>query len=42
MGGDELSKSGNIDFFFLRFRDDDVGVWGVSSSVTSKSEVSIW
>ena len=42
MGGDELSKSGNIDLFFLRSRDNDVGVWGVSSIITSEFEVSIW
>ena len=42
VGGDELSKSGNIDLFFLRSRDDNVRVWGVSSSIASESEVSVW
>ena len=29
-------------FFFLGSGDDDVGVWGVSSSFTSKSKEGIW
>ena len=29
-------------FFFLGLWDDDVGIWGVSSSFASKSESRVW
>ena len=42
MGRDELGEGGNVNLFFLRSGDDNVRVWGVSSSVTSKFEVGLW
>ena len=42
MGWDELGDCSNDSFFFLRFGDDDVRVWGVSSSFASKFEDWIW
>ena len=41
-GWDELGDCGNSVFFFLGLRDDDVGVWGVSSSFASEFELRIW
>ena len=41
-GWDELGDCGDTVFFFLRFGDDDVGIWGVSSSFASKFELGIW
>ena len=40
--GDELGEGGDVNFFILRSGDDDVRVWGVSSSFTSKFELGIW
>ena len=42
MGWEKLGDCGDSAFFFLRFGDDDVGVWGVSSSFTSKFELWVW
>ena len=42
MGGDKLGDCRDAVFFFLRSGDDDVRVWGVSSSFTSKFELSVW
>ena len=42
MGGDKLGKCGDVCFFSLRHWDDDVGVWGVSSSFASKFELGVW
>ena len=42
MGGDKLGKCGDVCFFSLRHWDDDVGVWGVSSSFASKFELRVW
>ena len=39
MGGDELSDCSEVKFFFLGFWNDNVGVWGISSSFTSKFEL---
>ena len=41
MGGNELGDCGDSVFFFWELRDDDVGVWGVSSSFASKFELRI-
>ena len=41
MGGDELGDCRDTVFFFLRFGDDDVGVWGVSSSFASKFKLGV-
>ena len=41
VGRDEAGECGEVDFFFLRFGDDDVSVGGVSSSFTSKFELRI-
>ena len=41
-GWDELGDCSNTVFLFLRFGDDDVGVWGVSSSFASKFELGVW
>ena len=41
MGGDELGNCGDGVFFFCGFRDDDVGVGGVSASFTSKFELGV-
>ena len=41
MGGDELGDCCDAVFFFLRSGDDDVRVWGVSSSFTSKFELRV-
>ena len=38
MSGDKLGDGGEVDFFFLGSWDNDVGVWGVSSSFASKFE----
>ena len=40
-GGDKLGDCRNSVFFVLGLRDDDVGIWGVGSSVASKFELSI-
>ena len=37
-----MGDCGNTVFFFLRSGDDDVGVWGVSSSFASEFELGIW
>ena len=42
MGWDELSDCSDGCLFFWRFGDDDIGVWGVSSSFTSKFEDWVW
>ena len=42
MGGDKLGNCCNAVFFFLRSGDDDVRVWGVSSSFASEFEWRIW
>ena len=42
MGRDELGECGDIDFFFLGFGDDNVGIRGVSSSFASEFELRIW
>ena len=42
MRRDELGECGNVDFFFLRFGDDDVEIRGVSSSFTSEFELWVW
>ena len=42
VGRDELGKCGDIDFFFLGFGDDNVGIRGVSSSFASEFELRIW
>ena len=41
MGRDELGNCCKIDLFFLRSGDDDIWVWGVCSSFTSKFEVGV-
>ena len=41
MGRDKGGECGNVDFFFLRFGNDDVGVRGVSSSFTSEFELRV-
>ena len=41
-GGDELCDCGDSIFFFWELRDNDVGVWGVSSSFASEFEVRVW
>ena len=40
-GGDELGDCCDSVFFFLGLRDDDVGIWGVGSSVASKFELRV-
>ena len=42
MGRDELGDCCKIDLLFLRSGDDDIWVWGVCSSFTSKFEVGVW
>ena len=42
MGWDKLSDGGDVKFFFLGSRDDNVGIRGVSSSFTSEFELRIW
>ena len=42
MSGDKLGDGGEVDFFFLGFWDDDIGVGGVSSSFAAKFEDWIW
>ena len=42
MGGDELGNCGDGVFFFCGFRDDNVGIGGVSASFTSKFERRVW
>ena len=42
MGGDELGDCCDSIFFFWEVSDDDVGVWGVSSSFASKFELRVW
>ena len=42
MSRDKLGDCGEIDFFFLRFGDDDVRIGGVSSSFASKFELRVW
>ena len=42
MRRDELGNCGDGDFFFLGFGDDNVGIWGVCSSFTSKFEFRVW
>ena len=37
-----MGDCGDFAFFFWVLRDDDVGVWGVSSSFTSKFELRVW
>ena len=37
-----MGECGNVDFFFLRFGDDDVEIRGVSSSFTSEFELWVW
>ena len=39
---DELGDCCDSIFFFWELRDNDVGVWGVSSSFASEFEVRIW
>ena len=41
MGGDKLGDCCNSVFFFWELRDDNVGVWGVSSSFASEFELRI-
>ena len=40
--GDKLGNCGDLVFFFWVLRDDDVGIWGVSSSFASEFELRIW
>ena len=40
--GDELGDCGDLVFFFWILGDEDVGIWGVSSSFASKFELRIW
>ena len=40
--GDELGDCGDLAFFFWVMRDDDVGIWGVSSSFASEFELRVW
>ena len=42
MRRDKLGKCGDVDFFFLGFGDDNVGIGGVSSSFTSEFELRVW
>ena len=42
MSGDKLGDGSEVDFFFLGSGDNNVGVWGVSSSFTSKFEDWVW
>ena len=42
MGGDKLGDCCDTVFFFLRSGDDNVRVWGVSSSFASKFEGRVW
>ena len=42
MGWDKLGNCGNGVFFFLGFRDDNIGVGGVSTSFASKLESGVW
>ena len=37
-----MGDCGNTVFFFLGSGDDDVGIWGVSSSFASKLKHGIW
>ena len=37
-----MGDCGDFTFFFWVLRDDDVGVWGVSSSFASKFELRVW
>ena len=39
---DELGDCGDLAFFFWVLGNDDIGVWGVSSSFASKFEWRIW
>ena len=41
-GGDELGDCCDFVFFFLGLWDDDVGIWGVSSSFASEFELRVW
>ena len=41
-GGDELGDYCDMVFFFLGSGDDDVWIWGVSSSFASKFELRVW
>ena len=40
--GDELGDCGDLAFFFWELGDDNIGIWGVSSSFTSKFELRVW
>ena len=42
MGGDELGDCSDTVFFFLGSGDNNVGVWGVSSSFASEFELGVW
>ena len=42
VGGDKLGDCRNSVFFFWVVRDDDVWIWGVSSSFASEFELRIW
>ena len=37
-----MGECGDAGFFFLRSGDNNVGVWGVSSSFASKFELRVW
>ena len=37
-----MGDCGDLVFFFWILRDDDVGIWGVSSSFASEFELRIW
>ena len=37
-----MGDCGDTAFFFLRSGDDDVRIWGVSSSFASKFELRVW
>ena len=41
-GGDELGDCCDFVFFFWGLRDNDVGIWGVSSSFASEFELRVW
>ena len=37
-----MGDCSDLAFFFWVLRDDDVGVWGVSSSFASESKLRVW
>ena len=40
--GNELGDCSDLVFFFWVLGDDDVGIWGVSSSFASEFELRVW